>query len=83
MNKTPKEHPDYANLHKAFTMVAEIAEIVNKSVREAERVRMLENLIKKNFGGIEVCFNWHVLHFSNGIATVGVDGTSPSIVIGR
>jgi hypothetical protein len=54
VNKTPKEHPDYANLHKALTMVAEIAEIVNKSVREAERVRMLENLIKKNFGGIEV-----------------------------
>jgi hypothetical protein len=54
LSRTPETHPDYTNLNRALQMIEEIAEHVNKSVKEAERLRLLENLLKKNFIGLEV-----------------------------
>lgn len=59
LSRTPESHPDYQNLSKALQMIEMIAEHVNKSVKEAERLRLLENLLKKNFIGLEVWFTVH------------------------
>jgi hypothetical protein len=59
LSRTAESHPDYQNLTKALQMIETIAEHVNKSVKEAERLRLLENLLKKNFMGLQELMEPH------------------------
>jgi len=65
MKHTPKEHPDYPNLEKAFTTSENLLAIVNENTRESTNVKAIRDIESSLTGASHIKFLMPGRHFKH------------------